>query len=300
MKTAGLRYIPTFWWYVTRIVVVVLWCLTLWSLLGDLLLPKSLLKDSSATLCLSAPNEEQQKAVLDSLSSNGIYGTQDENGTNSSAIPTGFENSSFILVYNGSSLYYCFVTVFRKDDCPSLIGATVYFLDNTSLEYYNSSLEYYNASQHIMNITEELDLNAAISHELEGQSELDSLADIPEGHFFALTVLVIAAALAGFVARILHLPPLIGMLLAGFLLRNVPYINIAGDISSLWSSALRNIALVVILTRGGISLDSKQLRRLKLAVPLLAFTPCIVEGAVDGIVAIFYLQMPWAWGLMLG
>ncbi len=45
------------------------------------------------------------------------------------------------------------------------------------------------------------------------------------------------------------------MLLAGLLLRNVPYITNAVFIDTHWSAALRNIALSIILTRAGLGLN---------------------------------------------
>jgi len=45
----------------------------------------------------------------------------------------------------------------------------------------------------------------------------------------------------------------------GFLLRNVPYIDVAKNIDQTWSSSLRLIALTVILTRAGIGLDGQVL-----------------------------------------
>ena len=47
------------------------------------------------------------------------------------------------------------------------------------------------------------------------------------------------------------------MVLAGIALRNIPYINVAKDIDSEWSTALRSIALVVILVKAGLELDAK-------------------------------------------
>ena len=127
-----------------------------------------------------------------------------------------------------------------------------------------------------------------------------SILVIPDGHFFALFMLLVFSALFGFLLKLLWLPPLTGMLIAGFMLRNVPSINFAADINPKWSSTIRNIALVVVLIRGGLSLNSQQLKRLKFAVFLLALLPCICEGAVDGIVATFFIPLPWKWGLMMG
>ncbi len=41
---------------------------------------------------------------------------------------------------------------------------------------------------------------------------------------------------------------------------------------------IRVIALGIILTRAGLELSPKQLRKLKGVVPMLAFGPCIVEA----------------------
>uniref|UniRef100_A0A3P9C807 Cation/H+ exchanger transmembrane domain-containing protein n=1 Tax=Maylandia zebra TaxID=106582 RepID=A0A3P9C807_9CICH len=66
----------------------------------------------------------------------------------------------------------------------------------------------------------------------------------------------------------------VGMLLAGLLLRNVPYITDAIFIDTHWSAALRNIALSIILTR--------------LALSRLKAVSCIVA-----VVSHFLLGLPW-------
>lgn len=48
-----------------------------------------------------------------------------------------------------------------------------------------------------------------------------------------------------------------GMLLAGFLIRNTPFVSDIIQINLRWSAALRNIALSIILTRAGLGLDPK-------------------------------------------
>ena len=74
---------------------------------------------------------------------------------------------------------------------------------------------------------------------------------LPGGNLFSIYILLIAASLGGFfigrkIGRF-YFPPLLGMLIVGFLLKNVKYINIAKDIDPTWSSVLRSTALVVIL-----------------------------------------------------
>lgn len=47
----------------------------------------------------------------------------------------------------------------------------------------------------------------------------------------------------------------VGMLLMGFLLRNIPVITDGVYIDFRWSASLRNIALAIILARAGLGLD---------------------------------------------
>ena len=127
---------------------------------------------------------------------------------------------------------------------------------------------------------------------------------LPGSNIFSLYILLVAATLGGFLAgwktRYFHFPPLLGMLIVGFLLRNIKYINIAKSIDPGWSSALRNTALAIILLRSGLGLDTKALRRLKCTVLRLAFTPCIVEAVTVAIVSHFLLKLPWVWSFQLG
>ncbi|KAI3376298.1 hypothetical protein L3Q82_016404, partial [Scortum barcoo] len=88
---------------------------------------------------------------------------------------------------------------------------------------------------------------------------------LPGGNLFGIVILFICSVLGGKLVGMIQLPtlppfpPLLGMLLAGLLLRNVPYITDAVFIDTHWSAALRNIALSIILTRAGLGLDPRQL-----------------------------------------
>uniref|UniRef100_A0A8C4XDF5 Cation/H+ exchanger domain-containing protein n=1 Tax=Erpetoichthys calabaricus TaxID=27687 RepID=A0A8C4XDF5_ERPCA len=92
---------------------------------------------------------------------------------------------------------------------------------------------------------------------------------LPGGNLFGILLLLFCAVVAGKLFGLIKiptlppLPPLLGMLLAGFVLHNVPVVNTAVNISQKWSSSLRSIALAVILTRAGLGLDAKALRKLK-------------------------------------
>lgn len=270
-------------WYTTRVAVVILWCAVLWALLGEDALP--VISINETVVCLPTLDES-------GLNSGAFDDLVDSLGANITTLAEGSLpdiSSEVLLVYNQSGRHSLgLVEITLSESCPSRLETTVSV--TVPGNFQNVS---------VLNATRSIDFRDVIRDTLVPHNP-KSLLEVRRGHFFALAVLLVAAGIGGFLTGLIHLPPLLGMLLAGFLLANVPRINIALDISPVWSASLRNVALVVILTRGGLSLDASQLRRLKFAVPLLAFTPCLVEGAIDGVVAIFYLRMPWQWGLLLG
>ncbi|KAI4798063.1 hypothetical protein KUCAC02_023601 [Chaenocephalus aceratus] len=132
--------------------------------------------------------------------------------------------------------------------------------------------------------------------------ELDEVRSecLPGGNLFGLVVLFLCSVLGGKLVGLIQLPtlppfpPLLGMLLAGLLLRNVPYVTDAVYIDTHWSAALRNIALAVILTRAGLGLDPSAV------CVRLAVGPCVVEASVVAVVSHFLLGLPWVWGFILG
>ncbi|KAM4714128.1 sodium/hydrogen exchanger 9B2 [Anableps anableps] len=129
---------------------------------------------------------------------------------------------------------------------------------------------------------------------------------LPGGNLFGIVILFVCSVLGGKLLGLIQLPtlppfpPLLGMLLAGLLLRNVPYITDAVFISPHWSAALRNVALSIILTRAGLGLDPSALRRLKAVCVRVAIGPCMVEACVIAVVSHFLLGLPWVWGFILG
>ncbi len=88
-------------------------------------------------------------------------------------------------------------------------------------------------------------------------------------------ILLLGFALSGIFQK-LHLPGLIGMLLAGIILG--PYVFNLIDRSILDISAdLREIALIVILTRAGLSLNIEDLKRVGRPAILMCFIPATLE-----------------------
>ena len=126
---------------------------------------------------------------------------------------------------------------------------------------------------------------------------------LPGGNIFGIFIVIVSASLLGFlVGRIpyLHLPPLLGMLVAGFVLRNVRGIDLARHIDKRWSSTLRSMALVVILIRSGLGLNTSALRKLKFTLVRLAFLPCVLEAVIAAILVHLLLEMKWLWAFQLG
>ncbi|XP_033644451.1 sodium/hydrogen exchanger 9B2-like [Asterias rubens] len=123
---------------------------------------------------------------------------------------------------------------------------------------------------------------------------------LPGGNLFALYILVVVAAIGGMIVEFFHLPALLGMLIVGFMLKNVSRIQIADDIDPGWASALRNIALAVILIKAGLGIDAGALRKLSLVCARLALVPCIMEAVTVAVAAHLLLGFGWDWAFMLG
>ncbi|GFG39584.1 hypothetical protein Cfor_01014 [Coptotermes formosanus] len=124
-------------------------------------------------------------------------------------------------------------------------------------------------------------------------------AVLPQSKLFALATLFILAYLAGWLVSLIHLPPLLGMLVTGILLRNSGFFYMTDNYVTA-VSILRLVAMVVILIKAGLGLDAAALRRLSFVVVKLAFIPCLVEAATDAVAAYLVLGFPWLWGALLG
>lgn len=123
---------------------------------------------------------------------------------------------------------------------------------------------------------------------------------LPGSEIFALSLLYVLACIAGKIIGFVHLPPLLGMLIAGFLYRNFLFPHFYDDLSVRWMSTLRGAALVVILLKAGLGLDAEKLKKLKAVVLQLAFIPCIIETISVAVTSHFFIQLPWTWAMLLG
>ena len=91
-----------------------------------------------------------------------------------------------------------------------------------------------------------------------------------------IALILLTGMFLGFLARKIKLPALVGMILAGILLG--PSVLGILDPSLLEiSPVLRKIALVIILTRAGLSLDIKELKKAGRPSLLMCFVPAALE-----------------------
>ncbi|WP_255763940.1 cation:proton antiporter [Jeotgalibaca sp. MA1X17-3] len=92
----------------------------------------------------------------------------------------------------------------------------------------------------------------------------------------SIAFVLVFGLLLGYVFRKMKVPGLIGMILAGVLLG--PYVfNFLDDSILGLSPDLRQIALVIILTRAGLTLDIRDLKRVGRSALMMSFVPATVE-----------------------
>lgn len=92
----------------------------------------------------------------------------------------------------------------------------------------------------------------------------------------SLALILLLGLLGSALARMLHLPGLLGMLLAGILLGPAQLDLLSPAMLDI-SADLRQIALVIILTRAGLSLDLADLKRVGRPAFLMCFLPACFE-----------------------
>lgn len=93
---------------------------------------------------------------------------------------------------------------------------------------------------------------------------------------FSLALVFIFGLVFGFCFQKLRLPSLIGMILTGIILG--PHVlNLLDDTILLVSPDLRKLALIIILTRAGLSLDVKDLKKIGRPAFLMSFLPASFE-----------------------
>lgn len=117
--------------------------------------------------------------------------------------------------------------------------------------------------------------------------------------FLSLGLILFFGWLIGFILDKLHVPGFIGMIVVGILLGPSVFNIIDPKILDI-SSELRQIALVVVLTRSGLNLNLKELKKVGRSAILMCFLPATFEIVAVGISGHFLLNLTWFESFLLG
>lgn len=104
----------------------------------------------------------------------------------------------------------------------------------------------------------------------------------------------------GALISFLGLHPLLGQLLVGVALQNIPVPWLVRGLPIPWRAKIRQGALALIFLRSGLELDWRTFRRAGPAATRLLLIPGIVEALISGSVARAVFGMPWMLALALG
>ena len=132
------------------------------------------------------------------------------------------------------------------------------------------------------------------------------LADISMDPYsmVSLCLLIMFSAVMGYLFKLIWMPPLLGMMLAGIIYTHVTFKwGTLPVIPRSLTSTLRSIALVVILSRGGLGISPSKLRARTFEIFRLATIPCLGESLVVAIACFFIVGISkdyWCWAAMAG
>lgn len=116
---------------------------------------------------------------------------------------------------------------------------------------------------------------------------------------FSIALMLLVGMLAGWGCKKLHLPGLLGMIFTGIVLGPFALNLIDGTILSI-SSELRRIALIIILTRAGLSLDINDLKKVGRPAILMCFVPACLEMTGMIILAPLLLHISYIEAAVMG
>ena len=121
----------------------------------------------------------------------------------------------------------------------------------------------------------------------------------PGSELFTLFLTWFIAWAGGYIVGGCGLPPLLGMLISGLLLRNLTpqsWLMFPEN----WKTTIRASSLALILMRSGLELDPNALKKSGLSAFRLTFIPGVVEACYTALIAHFLFHMPVFLALSLG
>lgn len=106
----------------------------------------------------------------------------------------------------------------------------------------------------------------------------------------SIAFIIILSLILGKIFKKINLPPILAFLIVGITLGPFAFNLIDKKILDI-SSELRTIALVIILTRAGLSLDIDDLKKIGRPAVLMCFVPAVFEMCAVGILAPIFLKV---------
>ncbi|CAD6185012.1 unnamed protein product [Caenorhabditis auriculariae] len=113
-------------------------------------------------------------------------------------------------------------------------------------------------------------------------------------------LMVVASLAVGKMFDMIYLPPLLGALLVGIAVRNVPALFSVVYVNDYWEFMLRKITLVNIIIRWGLSVDVNFIRQNLVFSSVLGITSATFEAIVISLLAIFLYDMSPGMAIIAG
>lgn len=120
-----------------------------------------------------------------------------------------------------------------------------------------------------------------------------------ENMLLSLALILLLGLLGGYLATKIRIPSLVMMIVVGLIIGPYTLNLIAPSVLNI-SSELRQIALVIILTRSGLSLDLAALKKVGRPALLMSFIPASLEILAVTVLAHYLLDLTLLEGLLLG
>lgn len=115
--------------------------------------------------------------------------------------------------------------------------------------------------------------------------------------FLSLSLILIIGSLLGYLCNKIKIPALISYLLLGFVLC---YFSLIDDSIINLSNEIRKIALIIILLKGGLSLNIKDLKKAGRPAILLSFIPAVCEMTIIGLIGPSIFDITYLESFLLG
>ncbi|EFO98071.1 hypothetical protein CRE_22692 [Caenorhabditis remanei] len=113
-------------------------------------------------------------------------------------------------------------------------------------------------------------------------------------------MMVVLAVAAGKIVKFFYIPSLIGCMLVGIAMRNVPQFGELFYINEYWQFILRKLSLVVIIIRWGISINVRFIKKNYIFPPILGIGSAFAEALAICFTACVFFDFPISLGLICG